>query len=795
MYMDILLQALRQLLRERAYAVMVIAVMSLGLSVAIVMYSVLRAVVLAGLPYADAERVVALSTYNARLSSEGALTTLEARALEAEPGPFEVVSRYYWGGATVVGGERPREITVSRVAAGFFDVLRPTLLLGRGISPADVAQDRPVIVLSHAEWRRQFGGDPGAIGRQVKLSDGEFEVIGVLPPEFQFPAASVGAWMVMPPRFELGLDVPQYRYARFVAAVGRLRPGVDATQALAHADALWQRLRVEQGVEDEGWALRLGDMLDELLGDSRQVLWTCFGIALLVLGIACTNTGLLLHARLLAQSRSHAVAMALGASRRRLAWQSAIEVLYLCGLSAVLALLLSKALLNLFGEGFGMHLQRGEAIAIDAGVVLAAALFSLLAAVLALAFGLRLNGQASAATRSSRNGLGERRAWLRVGPTLGVALSTVALVAAAALGLSVHSLTQVDPGYRTEGVQVVQLFRDGEADEWRRFAELVHAEIARTPGIESIAHATAAPLSLIGSMVTDVAIEGRGEPEPYQMSLHRVSPEYADVLQLSTRRGRWLQAQDSAEAERVVVINETLARRSFADRDPLGQILLLPTGEGPREAWRIVGVVADIRNQGPREAPEAEAMIPFAQSPWMGISFIAHSRLPAAQVQQAMEDAVLRVAPEEAVTRRYALVEDLHRRGSLTLWFSQLLLGFGVAAVLLAAFGVYALLRWLERSRRAEMGLRLAVGAAPVRLVGSMLYSGLGLSLQGFAIGGCLAWFALRLLDSQLYGLGAESGLAFATAGLAMLTATILASLRPSLALLRLDPTVALRGE
>lgn len=788
--------ALRHLSRHPGFSMSMIAILGLGLAIAISMFSVLKAVVLERLPYGDPERVVVFNAQNARQSASGLLTPAEAAAMAARSEVFERVSRYNWSGETVITpGERPREFTVAMVSGDFFGILAPRPLLGRTVEQRDLDQEARVIVLSYREWQRSFGGDRDVIGKKMPLQDGDAEVIGVLAPSFQYPGSDVDGWLPLFARFEPKLDSPEYRNARYVPTIGLLKAGVTLDQANAAAVDVAATVRETYGMPDVGWRPVVSSALQDLLGDTQAVLWGCFAVALLVLLIACTNAGLALQARAISRSREHAVALALGASRRHLLGVTVAELVLLSAAATSLALLITRVLTTALAGLLADTLPRGEGIQIDWNVALAAVGLALLVVTVSSLLGARLRADSNEALRSGRSQIGLRQRWLKLGPAIGIAMSTVALITAAALSFSLFSLNAISLGFETQGVQILQMFRSGGPDEWRRFAPAVHEQLAAQPGIVKAAYTTAAPLSVIGRFETDAKLPDGPEVEPYQALMRGVSPSYRDLLGVPLVAGRDLADTDTQGMPMVALINERLARQSFGTESPIGKQLLLPLGSGPRKACTIVGVMKDHRNRGPRAPVQAEMWLPFDQAPWVGVSFVAKSDLPALSVQRLLQDSIAAVAPEEAPTRQFALADDVRAQTELTVLLSRILLAFALCALLLAAFGIYALTALIERARIPEFGLRLAIGAKPTGLAKRLIRDALSITGMGFALGAVIAWLVLRLLESQLFGLGAMPWSSYLTTGLVLLLAVLLATAIPAWRVARLSPMQALRTD
>ncbi len=793
---DDLKRSVRGLLHAPGFSAACVLILALGLASAVSMFSVLKAVVLDALPYPQAERLMVVDGYNTALAADGGLSTAEAQTIAAGTRSLAAFAFHNWSGVTLTPAQGPpREVTVLGVSEQFFAAVGSTPILGRALDASHYASATNLAVLSHREWMRMFAGAADAVGKTFATAYGEFEVVGVMPADFDYPSTDVGMWLPLSSRDAVGEDSPLWTQGRFLSGIARLAPQANRAEAQAELDKIAVDILSARGEPDAQWRPRLTPIVDRLLGDTRWVLWGCFAIALLVLGIACINVGLLMHARVVQRQRVHALVQALGASRARVLRVIVMELCVLALLGALVGTAVAQAGLQLVGDALAQALPRGESLDIDSGVMLAALLLTLAAVVLAALLGARVQARPDAALSAGARVLAARSRALRVGPMVGVAMSTVALVAAGAIALSLYSLHGITPGYRYHDAHAVQLFRDGEMDEWRRFGASVLERLRAEPGIDAAALTTAAPLSVIGSWEIDLQLPDRPQAENYQATLRRVAPGYLDTLEIPLLRGRDIGIDDRADSAPVAIINQSLARASFGDADPIGRRVGLPIGSGPRIQFTVVGVMADIRNSGPRALPQPEILVPFAQSPWQGMTFLARSALPPAQALAAIERAIHAEAPDEAFTRTFSLGDELAQQTRTTALFGQLLGAFAACALLLAGFGVYALAAFVQRQRVPEFALRLALGARPDVLLRGVFAASLRIAGIGILLGAAAAWAALAVLRSQLFGFGNELVWAYLLAIAAVAAATMLASWLPARRAAAVDPAVSLRGE
>lgn len=784
---------LRRLVNARSFSVAVVLMLALGIAFSTTMVGVLRGL-LGALPFPQADQVVVVEGNSAELGIQnGSLTPAEVIALAGADSPFKEFGYYDWNGITITQEQRPREITVIRVSSGFFPALGVKPALGRWFNAGDFDSDNSVI-LSHAEWQRLFGGDPGVIGQRIETTAGSVFVAGVMPANFNVPSDDAGAWRVLP-RDAFPLDQPWTWHARFMSAVARLDPAVSTAALSARLDQTATTLASRHGLKAGQWQIRPRAMLEVMVGELRGVLWGAFAIALLVLMIACANVAILIDARQVSRAHQHAVTQALGASRRRLYRDVLLEIAVLTLLGIGSGVAIAMLGINALRELARSSLPRVEAIQVDGWVLSAAIALGLLVPMIAgIAGALRPRSSAAEAMRGGRVLVRSmrRRHWL---PALGVALSTVSLVAGSALLFSLWRLQEVDLGLQHQHVYAMQLFHEQAPEQRRIFASQLRERLAALPSVRAVAVANAAPLSQMGSISIDLQLPGRPQPEPYQLALRRVSKEFSTVLNVPLLQGRNFDAQDAGGSAKVALVNAVLAKRLFGDADPLGKVVQLPLGDGPRVDYRIIGVIGDLRNQGLRVAPGPELWVPFEQAASVGMSFLVSAHQPLEGFERLFTDALFEIDPKEAPTLMFPLSESLDNALAPTRFFARTVGAFALAALLLAAFGVYAVAALRQQQRVGEFGLRLAIGAKPSAVMAQMLRESLGPVLLGVGVGAGAALAVLQLLQSQLFGLE-HARLSVVASGITvLLAAAMIAALLPAWRAARTPPMVALRQD
>ncbi|HWM28271.1 MAG TPA: ABC transporter permease, partial [Woeseiaceae bacterium] len=335
----------------------------------------------------------------------------------------------------------------------------------------------------------------------------------------------------------------------------------------------------------------------------------------------------------------------------------------------------------------------------------------------------------------------------------------------------------------------------GGPAEWRRFSGAVLERMAALPDVADVAMTTVPPMAEMGNFIVDVQVPGHRQPEALHVPLHRVSPNYLAVLEQPLVLGRNFVSTDTAAAANVAIVNETFARRAFGSVDVVGRDIDLPLGDGPRVSCRIVGVAADVRNAGLRNPPDPEILVPFVQAPWVGMTFLARAPRAADGLLNRLQEAVWEVDPREGITRASLLEDDAESQLGLVIFFTRILGGFALLALSLAAFGTYSVIAFLQRRQTREIGVRLALGAEPLDVARRVLMHGAALAAFAGVVGSLAAIAVLRLLGSQLFGVGAASPALYAVGIGGVLVASLLASAAPALRALRVNPMEALRYE
>jgi putative ABC transport system permease protein len=793
--------AARGLVRRPAYAFAATATLAVAIGFNATIFSVVQGVLLDPLPYRDPGRLVVLRESHPEQGVQGvsAPNFLDwrerARTLE------EAAAYRYWGFA-YAGGEEPLEVPSLLATPSLFSLLGAEAALGRTFTDDEGVSGRDkVVVVSHDFWQRHLGGASDVLGRVIELDAEPYQVVGVMPPGFAFPPEDdVEVWGA------LAFDLADRRHdgnrnARSSLAVARLRDGVDLTAARGELDAIAAELAVEYPASQTGWGVRTTGLHDGLVGGVRPVLLTLFGAVALLLAIACANLANLTLGRLLARRRELAVRMSLGAARRHLVRQLLTESVAVA-LAGGLAGLALAALGARWVSGFSSEvLPRSGRVELDAGV----ALFTLaLCSVSALAFGLL------PALRASRRDLAEHLRGQAVTPPASqrlfgaVAVGQVALavVLAAGAGLLARSfgrLADVDPGFDPERVLAANVFLPRATyvapHQKKAFYDRMLAEVAAAPGVESVGAVTALPLDEVGvNFDLPFTIEGAAPVaagEEPQADFRVATPGYFATLRVALVRGRLFDQRDHEDAPRVMVINQTMARRHFPAGDPLGRFITIPMG-GRHE---VIGVVADLKHYGLASDTRPETYVAFAQQPFGSMTVVARVGGEPAAYGETMKDAARSADSGQAVYRLVTLRSLLDDVLFMPRLHAVVLGVFAACSCLLAAVGLYGVMASMVAGRRREIGIRLALGARAGEVLRMVIGRGMALAVAGIGAGLALAAVATRLLAAFLFEVDPLDPAVLAGAAAGFAAVALAANLLPAIRAMRVDPVETLAAE
>ena len=801
--------AVRALRRSPGFTAVALATLALGIGANTAIFSVVNAVLLEPLPFPDSGRLVAFyQTLPARGVTTAGVSFPNYSDFAGRSRSFEQLGAIRMHDYTLTGQGEPALVVGGTVTGNVFAMLRTRPLLGRGLAASDEAPDAPpVAVLSEKLWREHFGGDPAAVGRTLRLDERVFTVVGVMPAAFHSPPdkppAELWASLVQDPVFG---DLRQKRGGHYLTVVGRLRPGVTLDAAQAELATIARGLAQQYPKENENWGVRLVPLAESLVAGVRTALWVLLGAVSLVFLIACVNVANLMLVRSSGRARELAVRTALGAGRGRLARQLLTEALALGLGGGALGIALALAGMKALRAWLPADLPRVTEVAIDGRVLLFSFLASLAATLVFGAGPALAAGRAnlSAALREGSAGAGESgkrrrlRSLLIAGET---AFSFVLLVAAALLIRSFVRLQEVPLGFRPDGVLTAGMSlprtQYAKPEQWRGFYGSLVEHLRSEPGVESAAAALPLPLTG-GGLNFAFSIEGRADEgagaNDRTANYTSATTEYFRVMGVPLAAGRTFDERDVPGAPQVCVVSTAFAHRYFPGEDPIGKRLVF--GFQEPVAREIVGVVGDVKRDGLALPSQPEMYVPFAQDPWWAAyAVVRTSGGDPARLSSAMRADVQALDPTlpiENIAPMRSFVDDSVAQPR----FRTTLLGlFGAAALLLAVLGIYGVISYSVGRRTREVGIRLALGAAPGDVLRMVLGEGLALVGVGLALGLAGAFLATRSLSSLLFEVSRLDAGSWAGVAVLLLLAGLAASWIPARRATRVDPVSALRAE
>ena len=790
--------AFRALAHQPTFTLIALLTLTLGIGANTAIFSVIKTVLLNPLPYDDPKQVVVLWEVNPEGRSEQvSIPTYhdwrdETRSLEATAAYQQVTYSY-------VGTGDPRDVSSVRATPELFAVLKAGARVGRTFVPEEavVGRDR-VVVLSHGFWERTLGGRDDLIGTTMDLGQEPYTIVGIMPPAFEFPTSTdVELWT--PLAFDPNDRHGQSRRARSLLVVGRMTPEATAEQTQQEMSVLAARIATEYPNSNDGWGVRVVAAHEQLVSASRPALLVLMGAVAFLLLIVCANMANLLLARLSSRRREIAVRSALGAGRWELARPILAESLLLSVAGGALGLLVAIGglrLLTTLPEG---RLPRMDQLTLDGGVLLFTTVVSI---AVAIGFGLLPALQASRShlrehlteSTGATGGLAGRRT-LSALVVVEVALALVLLVGAGLMIRSFTTLLQVDPGFESSNVVTARvvlpttIYRQGS--QLAQFFDDVIERLRGAPGVTAASAVSALPMQPVAAAsALPFSVEGRVPPETEdpRADVRMVAAGYFETMKIRLLEGRFLDDRDTTEASRTAVINEVMARSYFPDRSPVGQFI-----ENPHGRNEVVGVVADVRNQGLDSEPKKQVYLPLRQNPVPAMSVVARTERDPLSFASTLQREIWAVDAQQPIYDLSTMDQILARAVFLPRLSTTLLAAFAAAALLLAALGIYGVLSYSVSQRTREIGLRMALGANATETLGMVARKSMGLIVVGVGVGLVAATLLARSMAGILYGVSTFDLTAFGVAAVVLVTAGLSASLIPAQRAVRIDPTVALR--
>lgn len=796
--------SLRTIATNRAFSIVVALTMALGIGATTAVYSVAYGVLLRPLPYRDAERLVRLWSKNdARGIEFFSVSPADYADWRAQTQVFSAMGAFErQRDATLTRGAESQSVELAAVAPEVFPLLGTGALRGRTLLPDDARTGAAdAVVLSHSLWTTRFGSDSSVIGSDLTIDGRRHSIVGVMPPRFVIPGSAAGMWT--PLSFA---NAPVDRGNRYLRVLARLAPGATLEQARLQMGEVATRLAVAHPGTNGPWSVSIRSVPEMIIGEQfRRAVLALLGVVGFVLLIACANSANLQLARAATRSREIALRAALGATRARITMQLLTE-------STVLGLIAGVAGLGLAYGGIGLlravgatTVPRLEDVRLDAPVLAFTAIVALGSGLLfgllpALGAARADIGEVlkSGGRGAPGKGIGERtRSALVIAE---VSLSLILLIGAGLLMRSFLHLQSVDLGFTAAGATVIPLRLPEasypDAERVAAFHAALRDRLEQHPAMANVAAVSSAPFA--GPNSANVWLEEgvqlpAGEQAPD--ADHRViTPGYLRALGIRLLQGRDFSTVDRSGAPESMLISESMARRHWPAGDALGRRLRVgDVIAGP--VFTVVGVVGDVRYQS-LETPEVRPMMYFSElsRPQRTMAYVVRGSRVGGH-GEAVRQAIASLdpaLPAPTMSAMNELVDDAMAtpRFALTLFTI-----FASTALLLAAVGIYGVMSYLVRLRMHELGVRVALGAPPARLVASVVARALRLTIIGVVIGLAGAWMLTRSISTLLFGVSRTDPGTFAAIAVLLTAVAALASLFPALRAARADPLLALRAE
>jgi len=796
--------AARVLRRAPLFTAVAALTLALGIGANSAIFSVVSAVLLTPLPIPHSERLVFVSMRSAQ-GFGISVSIPNARDWIRETRAFTAMTAARGVGMNLTGGDRPERVVAQQVLGDYFGALGVAPAAGRAFSAAETELGAPAIaVLSHGFWQSRFGGAPTAVGSTLLLGGRPFTVVGVMPASLDALDEEVDMYLPLGAFPELPWE--QRGNSPGLYAVGRARPGVSYQQAAADIERVGREIGARTGEKAVPVPLPLREKVIGDVGPALILLTTAVGLVLL---IACANVANLLLARGEARQRELAVRVAIGASRARLVRQLLTESVVLATFGGVLGVALAMVAVRLLRGWLPQGVPGADRIAVDGRVLL----FTVALAIgTGLLFGLLPALRASRAgaaegMREGSRGAGEGRERQRLRGALVVSEVVLAVLLLVGAGLTARSflkLRAVDPGFDPSDVLVMRVApsrdRYGEPERWRAFYDQLLTRVRTVPGVQYAGLSSLVPLGG-NSNETMVRPEGASPDDAQSVLRQESSPDFFRAMGIRVVRGRTFTEDEARGTLPVAVIDERMAERFWPGEDPIGKRITYERASetDSTPVWRtVVGVVRNVRHYELQSPSRIQVYRPYQQTTRPappGLAIFLKTTGDQTAVTKAVRDAVAALDPELPVYGVTTMNEVVGRRVATSGLIGRLLLAFGVAALTLAAIGIYGVMSYTVARRTREIGVRMALGAQPRDVVRLVVGRGGRLTAVGIALGVVGALVAARAIAGTLYGVRPWDPTTFVLAPLVLGAVALVASYVPARRASRVDPSLSLQAE
>jgi predicted permease len=797
--------ALRTLRRDRAFTVITVLILALGIAANTAVFSVVNTVLLRPLPFPDSAQLTRFESgreLNANIREAAGLSGLTYTVgmyeeFQRHNRSFQQVTSYnpFYGNGefTITGHGEPQAVLGLMIAGNFFQTLGVQPVLGRLFTKEESLKGgRAATLLSYAFWQRQFAGDPNIVGQAILLNKTPVVVVGVMPSSFDFGS-------VFSPGLRIDLYVPAYmdvlrNWGNTLAIIGRLKPGISLAQAQAEADILFPELKAAHKEWWGDYSSTITGLKEYVTGKLRRsliVLWCAVGVILLIVGVNLSN---LLLARAAARSKEFAMRMALGAGRARLIRQLLTESLVLSIGGALLGLALAFSITIYLSHQGSIALPLLSSVRVD-GAALAWTILIAVATALLFGFapGLRIStGNLQDALKDAGPGMSAGRKHERMRAVLvisEVALACVLLVGAGLLLRSFLRVLDVDLGFQPSHAAVIKVDYDDGGKRERRGAILreMLRNIDAIPGIEASGVADMLPLGRNRSW----GFQAKGKQYPKDMALGAlvriVTPGYLGAMGMHLLEGRDFNWQDTQGREAAVIINQAAARRFFPGEDPVGRLALV---DGDT---RVIGVIADVREHSLEFSAQPEMYLSAAQADPEGAELVIRTKLAPEALASSVMRTLRALNPSQPASEFRPLQQIVDHAVSPRRFFVMLVASFALLGLMLASLGIYGVISYSVTRQTQEIGIRMALGATAFQVQRGVIARALRLALAGVTLGTMGSFAAAKWIASLLFGTKPSDPATFAGIVVLLCVVALFAGYLPARRASRIDPMIALR--
>lgn len=797
--------AFRNFRRSPAFFSLIVGILALGIGASVAIFSLVDGILLRSLPYRDPGRLFMLTTYAPRppFSSNGSISYNDFRQFKAKSSSFSdlaITFRTGWSRVTLTGSVGSVHMQGAFVSPNLFAMAGRAPILGRTFTADEDRLAERVIVISESLWAERFGSSPSVLGENLELDHRRWRIIGVMPSDFQLPFLDTQVWAPLHSHPEWNSSgQSNFLESPWWDVIARLKPGVSPARAQAEIASIWNGLRAALPLF-KGNDVHLVPLREYFTGRVERPMLVLFGAVAFLLVIACANVANLLLARSAQRAREMAVRTALGAGYARLLGQLVTEALAFSLIAAGIGAVLALQLVPLLKSLAPVNTPLLNAVTLNGrGLLFASGLSVVLGVLLGVAPMSRLSrGELNESLNAEGRSLTETRRSRRLKNLLVAGEFAMAMVLLTGAGLLIRSfiaVLHVNLGFRPANLLTIQLSpANTTPTEDSRFYREVMQRFSTLPGVEAVGFVS--NLFYLDERRTHAlrAVEGH-PPEPTAawkpLVWTQVAGDYFRAMGIPLIRGRFFGDSDGPNAPLVVIISQTLAQRYWPGEDPIGKHVKGFDPRGQHDDWlTVAGVVGDVRSGGLERAPFSQIYEPKTQTTGEQISHIVIRAVgnpaPLAAAARSIVRSVDKDAAVDSVSSMELVIEGQEIQRRFQTWLVSVFSGI---ALLLAALGVFALMHYSVAARTAEIGIRMAVGAAPADITRLVLGGGMRLAIYGIAAGAFAAMWLTRVLSGFLYAVRPSDPLSFAGAALVLLTVAAIASYLPANRASRMDPS------